>query len=336
MKKALITGIAGQDGSYLSEFLLDKGYKVFGLIRRSSSFNSNHRIEHLNNNKYFKTYYGDLSDFSNVNKLIDEVQPDEIYNLAAQSHVAISFVMPTYTHNINFLGADNILNYISSKKKEIRFYQASTSEIFGGEKKESYTENSAINPKSPYGISKAASYWNTINYRRSKNIFAINGILFNHESPRRGENFISRKVSLAISQIIKKKLDFLSIGNLDSYRDWGYAKEYVEYMWKMLNSDEPDDYIISTGKSISVRKFVELAFDYVGINLKWEGKGFNERGYDKKTGNLVIKVDKRYFRPNEVNFLKGNSYKAKKNLDLNLKTDIKKLIKIMVESDLNG
>jgi len=335
MKKAFLTGITGQDGSYLAEFLLKKGYQVHAILRRSSTFNTK-RIEKILSNENLKTYHGDLIDSSNLNFLLNKIKPDEIYNLGAQSHVAVSFQIPEYTAEVDALGTIRLLNAINSMKKKPKYYQASTSELFGGLPDTiPQNEKTKFNPKSPYAAAKLYAYWLTVNYRESYNIFACNGILFNHESPRRGETFVTKKITKAVARIYKKEQKVLYLGNLDAYRDWGYAKDYVESMWLMLQHDKPDDFVIATGKSYSIRNFVELAFNEIGIKIKWKGSGINEIGYDEKTGNEFVKIDPKYFRPSEVVHLCGDYTKALKVLNWEPKTNLKELVKIMVDYDLN-
>ena len=342
MKKiALITGITGQDGSLLADFLLKKNYKVVGIKRRSSSFNTK-RIDHLykenvmkpKNN--FQLVYGDLTDSSNILRLIESTKPDEIYNLGAQSHVHTSFQIPEFTANVDAFGALRILEAIRVLRlqKKTKYYQASTSEIFGNTQIPQ-NEKTPFKPASPYAVSKLYAYWTTVNYRNAYGIFAVNGILFNHEGPRRGETFVSRKITRAVVEIYKNKRNYFSLGNLDAKRDWGSAKDYVESMWLMLKAKNPSDYVISTGKSHSVKNFVEKAFKYVDIDIGWRGKGLKEVGFDKKSGKVHIKVDPVYFRPTDVNELRGDSTKAKRELKWKPKTSFNKLVSEMMEADLN-
>ena len=337
-KTALITGVTGQDGSYLTDFLLKKGYKIVGVKRRSSSFNTK-RIDHIYNDikqsKNFIPYYGDLTDSSNILRIIQSTKPDEIYNLGAQSHVHTSFEIPEYSANADALGTLRILEAIRVLKlqKKTKFYQASTSEIFGNTEIPQ-NEKTPFRPRSPYAISKLYAYWTTVNYREAYNIFAVNGILFNHEGPRRGETFVSRKITRAVVEIFKKKRNFFTLGNLNAKRDWGSAKDYVESMWLMLKAKKPSDYVISTGKSYSVKNFVEEAFKFVNVKIIWRGKGLKEVGIDKKTGKVHIKVDPVYFRPTDVDELRGDSSKAKRELKWKPKTSFKQLVKEMMESDL--
>ena len=342
MKKkiALITGITGQDGSLLAKFLINKNYIVHGIKRRSSSFNTQ-RIDdiykdiHEPNSKLY-LHYGDLTDFSSILNIINKIKPDEIYNLAAQSHVKVSFETPEYTANADALGTLRILEAIKilDKKKKIRFYQASTSEMYGSSPPPQ-NENTPMHPASPYGAAKLYAHWITKNYRVSYGIYASTGILFNHEGPSRGETFVSRKITMGIANIIKKKQKYLYLGNLDAYRDWGDARDYVAAMWKILQQKKPDDFVIATGKSHSVRNFVEAAFSELGINIIWKGKGLNELGLDKKTKKVYIKIDKKYFRPQEVDHLRGNFNKAKKILNWQPKIKFKQMIRDMLNKDLD-
>ena len=339
MKKALITGITGQDGSYLAEFLLDKGYEVHGLIRRSSSFNTE-RVDHLyqgpeQKNRNFVLHYGDLSDSTNTIRLVQEIQPDEIYNLGAMSHVKVSFDTPEYVGDIDGLGTLRLLEAIRivGLEKKTRFYQASTSEMFGAAPApQSLT--TPFYPRSPYGVAKLYAHWITINYREAYDIHANNGILFNHESPRRGETFVTRKITRAATRIKLGLQDALYLGNLNALRDWGHAKDYVEGMWLMLQQDKPDDYILATGEQYSVRDFCKLAFASAGINLKFEGEGENEKGIDTETGKVVIEVDSRYYRPTEVENLLGDPSHAEEKLGWERKISFEELVKEMVEHDM--
>ncbi len=334
MKKAFITGVTGQDGSYLAEFLLEKDYQVHSIFRRSSVFTTQ-RIEHLFNNKNFISYHGDLSDSENINELIEKIMPDEIYNLGAQSHVSVSFDIPNYTSDVNALGTLRLLSSIKSLNKNIKFYQASSSELFGGIPGTApQDETTRFHPRSPYAVAKLYAYWMTVNYREAFDLFACNGILFNHESPRRGETFVTKKITKAVANISKGKQEVLTLGNLDARRDWGFAKDYVECMWLMLQQNKPDDYVIATGKTHSVREFVELAFSEIGVKIKWEGKGVKEKGIDSETNKLRVIVDEKYFRPAEVNILLGNPKKAKNKLNWVPKTSIEDLVKIMMDYDL--
>ena len=339
MKKALITGVTGQDGSYLAELLLEKGYEVHGIIRRSSSFNTG-RLEHLYEgpekaDRRFVLHYGDLTDATNLIRIIQEVQPDEIYNLAAQSHVKVSFETAEYTGNADGLGTLRILEAIRllGLEKKTRFYQASTSEMFGS-MPPPQSETTAFYPRSPYGAAKLYGHWITVNYREAYGIHASSGILFNHESPRRGPTFVTRKVTRAAARIALGLEEILLLGNLDAKRDWGHAKDYVEAMWLMLQQDKPDDYIIATGVQYSVRKLCEVAFANVGINLRFEGNGADEKGIDVKTGKVLIKVDPNYYRPTEVESLLGDPRKAKEKLGWEAKITFGQMIREMTEQDL--
>jgi GDPmannose 4,6-dehydratase len=339
MKKALITGITGQDGSYLAEFLLEKGYEVHGIIRRSSSINT-WRIDSLYNNptilnKTLFLHYGDLTDSISLTNIIREVMPDEIYNLAAQSHVKISFEIPEITAQIDALGTLKILEILKMLKdiKKIKLYQASTSELYGKVQEIPQSEKTPFYPRSPYGVSKLYAYWIIKNYREAYNIFACNGILFNHESERRGFNFVTRKITLGLANIKLGNQEVLYLGNLNAKRDWGYAKEFVEAMWLMLQQEKPEDFVIATGESHTIREFVEVACEELGINLKWQGEGINEVGIDQDTGKEIIKIDKKYFRPTEVDFLLGDPTKAKEILGWKAKTKFSDLVKLMVKSD---
>ena len=349
MKKALITGITGQDGSYLAEFLLSKGYEVHGLIRRSSSFNTE-RIDHLyldphNPNVRLFLHHGDLSDSGQITNLIYNIQPDEIYHLAAQSHVRVSFDMPEFTGDITGLGTTRMLEAIRRSGIKTRFYQASSSEMFG-DSPAPQNEETPFRPRSPYAAAKVYAYWMAVNYRDGYNIFACNGILFNHESPRRGETFVTRKITRAIANILGGRQQKLYLGNLEAKRDWGFAPEYVMCQWLMLQQDMPEDYIIGTGECHTVREFLELAFNYVGIEIEWKGKGIHQKGiiksldcrhqyptFDKKVGEVLIEVDPKYFRPTEVDFLLADAGKAKEKLGWEPKIVFKELVKIMIDSD---
>lgn len=343
MKKALITGITGQDGSYLAEFLLNKDYEVHGILRRSSSFNTG-RIEHLyidnyikdiHNKKNFYLHYGDITDSTNMISLIQKIKPDEIYNLAAQSHVKVSFEIPEYTANVDALGTLRILEAVHLLGLNTKIYQASTSELYGLVQEVPQSETTPFYPRSPYGVAKLYGFWITKNYREAYNIFASNGILFNHESPRRGETFVTRKITLAVARIKLQKQEKLYLGNLNAKRDWGHAKDYVECMWLILQNDEPDDFVIATGEMHTVREFCELAFKEVGINIRWEGEGINEKGIDIETNKVIIEVDPQYFRPTEVDQLLGDPSKATEKLGWNpTKTPFKTLVKEMVQEDL--
>ena len=336
MKRALITGITGQDGSFLSENLLNKGYEVHGIIRRSSSFNTG-RIDHIINsiefaNKFF-FHHGDLTDASNLNRILEKVNPDEIYNLAAQSHVKVSFEIPDYTAQVDALGTLRFLDAIRETGVNTKFYQASTSELFGKSIDVPQNENTPFYPRSPYAVSKLFAYWIIVNYREAYDIFACNGILFNHESSRRGETFVTRKITRAAARIKAGLQETLLLGNLDAKRDWGYAPEYVEGMWRMLQQDEPSDYVLATGETHTVRDFVEVAFHELGIKLKWEGKNEEEEGIDERTGKVRIKIDSNYFRPTEVELLLGDASKAKKKLGWEPNVKFEELVRIMAKAD---
>lgn len=344
MKKALITGVTGQDGSYLAEFLLEKGYEVHGIIRRSSSYNLdrieslvNEEIEGLNNQENFHLHYGDITDTSNVIRLISEIRPDEIYNLGAQSHVKVSFDVPEYTADVDGVGTLRILEAVRilGLTETTRIYQASTSELYGKVQEVPQKETTPFYPRSPYGVAKIYGFWITKNYRESYNMFAVNGILFNHESERRGETFVTRKITLAAARIAQEKQETLYLGNLDSLRDWGYAKDYVECMWLILQHDKPEDFVIATGEMHTVREFTTLAFKHVGIELEWVGEGVEEKGIDKATGKVLVAVDPKFFRPAEVEQLLGDPTKAKTLLGWNpTKTSFEELVRIMVEEDM--
>ena len=345
MPTALITGITGQDGSFLAEFLIDKGYEVHGILRRSSSFNTG-RIEHLyldewvrdmHQRRLLHLHYGDMTDSSSLIRIIAEVKPDEIYNLAAQSHVKVSFDVPEYTAEVDAVGTLRLLEAIRilHMEKTCRIYQASTSELYGKVQQIPQNEETPFYPRSPYGVAKLYSYWIMKNYRESYGMFTANGILFNHESERRGENFVTRKITLAAARIAAGVQDKLYLGNLNALRDWGYARDYVECMWLILQQDEPGDYVIATGEYHSVREFATLAFANVGINLRWEGEGIGEKGIDIATGRVLVEVDPRFFRPAEVEQLLGDPTKARKQLGWNpTKTSFDSLVKIMVDSDV--
>ncbi len=340
MKKALITGITGQDGVYLAELLLDKGYQVFGIKRRSSSFNTG-RVDHLYKDPHekdvrFSMYYGDLTDATNLIRIIQETQPDEIYNLAAQSHVQVSFETPEYTANSDALGTLRILEAIRilGLEKKSKFYQASTSELYGKVQETPQRETTPFYPRSPYAAAKLYAYWITVNYREAYNMFACNGILFNHESPVRGETFVTRKITRAVARIKLGLEMMLYLGNLDAERDWGFAGDYVRAMWLMMQQDEPDDYVIASGETHSVREFVEGAFKEVGINVAWEGSGIDEVGRDTGTGKPVIRVDPRYFRPTEVQCLLGDPTKARLKLGWESTVSFGELVRSMVREDL--
>ena len=344
-KVALITGITGQDGSFLAEFLLEKGYEVHGIIRRSSSFNTG-RIEHLYFDEWVRDmkqqrsinlHYGDMTDSSSLIRIIQTTQPDEIYNLAAQSHVKVSFDVPEYTAESDATGTLRLLEAVRilGLERKTRIYQASTSELFGLVQETPQRETTPFYPRSPYGVAKLYGYWITKNYRESYGMFAVNGILFNHESERRGENFVTRKITLAAARIAAGQQDKLYLGNLDALRDWGYARDYVECMWLMLQHDQPEDFVIATGEQHSVREFTERAFAHVGIELRWQGEGIGEQGIDQATGRVLVEVDPKYFRPAEVETLLGDPTKAKTLLGWNpQKTSFEELVRLMVEHDV--
>ncbi len=362
-KKALITGITGQDGSYLTEILLEKGYEVHGMLRRSSSFNTA-RIDHLYNdpeiyNKKLFLHYGDLVDTSSIHRMLEKIEPDEIYNLAAQSHVKVSFDIPDYTAQVDALGTLRFLDAIREVglDNKVKFYQASTSELYGKVQEVPQSETTPFYPRSPYGVAKLYGFWIVKNYREAYNLYASNGILFNHESPRRGETFVTRKITMAAARIVLGKQKVLTLGNLNSKRDWGYAPEYCEGMWRMLQQDNADDYVLATGETHTIREFCELTFAELGIELEWQGEGENEKGIVRSinqsklnallqpsskspsdnfacsVGSTVIAVNPRYYRPTEVELLIGNPQKAKEELDWEAKTKLKELVKIMIKSD---
>ena len=338
MKKALITGITGQDGSYLSELLLKKGYEVHGVIRRSSSFNTG-RVDHLYRDPHEKDvrlflHYGDLNDASSINRLLREVRPDEIYNLGAQSHVRVSFDVPEYTGEVDGLGTVRILEGIRETGLNTRFYQASSSELYGKVVETPQKETTPFYPRSPYACAKAYAYYITLNYRESYDMFACNGILFNHESPRRGETFVTRKITRAATRIKLGVQDRLFLGNIDAQRDWGFAGDYVEAMWLMLQQEQAEDYVIASGETYMVRTFAEKVFERLGMPLEWQGSGVNEIGIDKNSGKVVIQIDPRYFRPAEVDLLLGDPTKAKTQMGWELKTSFEQLVNMMVDADL--
>ena len=339
-KTALITGVTGQDGAYLAELLLDKGYLVHGIKRRSSSFNTE-RVDHLYRDPHlgearFRLHFGDMTDATNLIRLLQETQPDEIYNLAAQSHVAVSFETPEYTANSDALGTLRLLEAIRilDLGGQARFYQASTSELYGNAPESPQSETTPFAPRSPYAAAKLYAYWITVNYREAYGFHASNGILFNHESPIRGETFVTRKITRAVAAISLGMQETLYLGNLDAKRDWGHARDYVEGMWRILQQDEPDDYVLATGENHSVREFVELAFAQIGRKLEWRGAGVEEVGRDAESGDVLVKVDPRYFRPTEVDSLLGDARKAREVLDWRHRTSFAKLVKDMVDRDL--
>ncbi len=337
MRRALITGITGQDGSYLAELLLEKGYEVHGLVRRASTFNRQ-RIDHLRDDPRSRgrlvLHYGDLGDSESLLGVLHRVRPDEVYNLAAQSHVGISFQMPTYTGEVTGLGAVRLLEAVRTVCPEARFYQASTSELFGKAEEVPQNERTPFHPRSPYGVAKLYAYWATVNFREAYGMFAVNGILFNHESPRRGLNFVTRKVTRAVAEIVAGRRESVALGNLEARRDWGYAGDYVEAMWRMLQAAEPRDYVIGTGEAHSVRELVEVAFGEVGIELEWEGEGPEEVGRDRRTGAVRVTVDPRYFRPAEVDFLLADPSAARRDLGWRPRVGFHELVRMMVAHDL--
>lgn len=339
MKKALITGVTGQDGAYLAEFLLKKGYEVHGIKRRASSFNTA-RVDHLYKDPHeedvrFFMHYGDLTDTTNLIRIIQEIQPDEIYNLAAQSHVQVSFETPEYTANSDALGTLRLLEAIRilGLKGKTRFYQASTSEMFGKVRETPQRETTPFYPRSPYGAAKVYAYWITVNYREAYNMFACNGILFNHESPFRGETFVTRKITRAVARIKLGLQNRLYLGNLDAKRDWGHAADFVQAMWLMLQQEEPDDFVVATGETHSVREFAEKAFHEVGIDIEWQGSGRDEVGKEPGTGKMLVQIDPRYFRPTEVDFLLGDPSKAKEKLGWEPRVSFDELVRTMVRED---
>ncbi len=338
MKKALITGITGQDGSYLAEILLEKGYEVHGIIRRSSTFNRE-RIDHLyiQNESLMRKklflHYGDVTDTSNLNRLLEKIAPDEIYNLAAQSHVKVSFDIPEYTAQVDAVGTLRFLDAIRETDVKTKFYQASTSELYGKAQEVPQTEKTPFYPRSPYGVAKLYGYWIVVNYREAYNLFACNGILFNHESPRRGEAFVTRKITIAASRIKLGYQSVLELGNLHAKRDWGFAPEYCEGMWRMLQQDAPEDFVLATGETHTVREFAEIAFNELGMPIEWQGSGAQEKGVLRSSGKVVVVVDPRYYRPTEVDLLIGDSSKAKQKIGWNPKTTFNNLVKMMIKAD---
>jgi len=337
MKKALITGITGQDGSYLAEFLLEKDYEVHGVVRRSSTFNRG-RIDHLRKgtlgDRHLRLHYGDLGDSESLTTILADVRPDEVYNLAAQSHVGISFTMPTYTGDISGLGVVRLLEGIRQVVPEARFYQASSSELFGMANEVPQDENTPFHPRSPYAVAKLYAYWATVNYREAHGLFAANGVLFNHESPRRGENFVTRKITRAVAEIAAGRREWVSLGNLEARRDWGFAGDFVDAMWRVVQTEKPDDWVIGTGEDHSVREFCELAFDHVGVELQWSGSGIDEIGVDRASGEKRVVVNPRYFRPAEVDRLLSDSTKARRELGWEPRVGFEDLVKMMVDADL--
>ena len=339
MKKALITGITGQDGSYLAELLLDRGYEVHGVVRRASTFNRE-RIDHLRKAalgaRHLRLHYGDLGDTESLTTILEHVRPEEIYNLAAQSHVGISFTMPTYTGDVSGVGVVRLLEAVRRVVPEARFYQASSSELFGKAEEIPQSETTPFHPRSPYAVAKLYAFWATINYREAHDLFAANGILFNHESPRRGENFVTRKISRAVAEIAAGRRDWVSLGNLEARRDWGFAGDFVEAMWLILQADEPDDWVVGTGEDHSVREFCELAFARVGVEIEWSGEGVDEIGRDRTTGAKRVVVNPRYFRPAEVDLLKADPTKARRELGWQPKVGFEELVQMMVDADLEA
>lgn len=338
MKRALITGITGQDGSYLAELLLAKGYEVHGIMRRSSSFNTQ-RIDAIYQDPHEEgrrlvLHYGDLNDASSLNRILRLCDPQEIYNLGAQSHVKVSFDTPEYTGEVTGLGSTRLLEAIRELQIRPRLYQASSSEMFGKVLETPQRESTPFYPRSPYGIAKAYAFWMTVNYREAYGLYAVNGILFNHESPRRGETFVSRKITRAVGRIVHGLQTRLYLGNLDAKRDWGYAKDYVEAMWLMLQQEQPEDYVIATGETHTVREFCDRAFRRAGVQLEWHGKGWDEKGIDRKTGNVLVEVDPRYLRPTEVELLLGDAAKARQKLGWAPTTTFAELVDLMVDADL--
>ena len=338
MKKALITGITGQDGSYLAELLLDKGYEVHGIIRRASSFNTS-RIDHLYQDRHetgvkMFLHYGDLTDSSNLNRLIEKIHPTEIYNLGAQSHVQVSFEVPEYTAEVDGIGTLRLLDAIRETGIDYRFYQASTSELYGKVQEVPQSETTPFYPRSPYAVAKQYAFWIVKNYRESYGLHASNGILFNHESPRRGETFVTRKITMAVARISRGLQKCLYMGNINALRDWGYAPDYVKMMWMMLQQDTPDDYVVATNEMHTVREFIEKSFGHAGIEIEWEGEGVDEVGKNKATGDVIVRMDKRYYRPCEVDQLLGNPVKAKAQLGWEPEVKFEELVQIMTDGDL--
>ena len=337
MKKAFITGITGQDGSYLAEFLLKKGYEVHGMIRRASSFNTG-RIDHLFQDPHetdgrFQLHHGDLTDSSNLNRLLEKINPDEIYNLAAQSHVKVSFEVPEYTAEVDAIGVLRLLDGIKESEIDTRFYQASTSELYGDVREIPQSETTPFYPRSPYAVAKQYAYWTVVNYREAYNLHASNGILFNHESPRRGQTFVTRKITMAAAKIKAGLQRCLYIGNINAQRDWGYAPDYVEMMWMILQQDKPGDYVAATGEMHTVREFIEESFAHLDMPLEWKGKAEEEVGINSKTGEVVVRIDPKYYRPTEVEQLLGDATKAKKELGWEPKVKFAELVKLMTEAD---
>jgi GDPmannose 4,6-dehydratase len=339
-RRAFITGVTGQDGSYLAELLLEKGYEVHGMIRRASYFNRK-RIDHLFKDAHdkktdFVLHYGDMSDSSNMNRVLEKIMPNEVYNLAAQSHVGVSFEVPEYTADVDATGTLRILDAIKDTGLQPRFYQASTSELYGKVRETPQSETTPFYPRSPYGVAKLYAYWIVVNYREAFGLHASNGILFNHESPRRGENFVTRKITMAAAAIRAGKKDCLYVGNLHSKRDWGYAPDYVRAMWLMLQQDNAGDYVIATGETHSVREFTEKAFACLGMKIAWSGEGEGETGADTASGKVIVRVDPKYYRPTEVDLLLGDPSKAKKNLGWKPEISFDKLVEIMIKADADA
>ena len=335
MKKALITGITGQDGSYLAELLLEKDYEVHGIIRRASNFNTN-RIEHIMGDKNLTLHHGDMTDSSNLNKLLSQIQPEEIYNLAAQSHVQVSFEVPEYTAQVDALGTLRILDALVNQCPEAKFYQASTSELYGKVQEIPQSETTPFYPRSPYACAKIYGFWIVKNFREAYNLYTCNGILFNHESERRGRTFVTRKITTGLCEIFRGEKERISLGNIDAQRDWGYAKEYVEAMWLMLQQDRPEDFVCATGETHSIRSFIEKCAPYVDMDIIWEGKGVDEIGIDRKTGKTIIEINPKYFRPTEVDLLIGDPSFAKAKLGWEASTKIDGLVEVMMKADLPG
>jgi len=337
MKKALITGITGQDGSYLAELLLEKDYEVHGVVRRSSTFNRE-RIDHLRvgsaGHRHLHLHYGDLGDSESLTTILRDVRPDEVYNLAAQSHVGISFTMPTYTGDVSGLGVVRLLEGIRQVVPEARFYQASSSELFGKAHEVPQNEETPFHPRSPYAVAKLYAFWATINYREAHGLFAANGVLFNHESPRRGLNFVTRKITRAVAEIAAGRRDWVSLGNLEARRDWGFAGDFVDAMWRVVQADDPDDWVIGIGEDHSVREFCELAFDRVGVDLEWSGSGIDEIGRDRASGAKRVVINPRHFRPAEVDRLLSDSTKARRDLGWEPRVGFSELVRMMVDADL--
>ena len=340
VKKALITGVTGQDGSYLAELLLEKGYEVHGMIRRASYFNRK-RIDHLYKDAHSKDarlflHYGDMSDSSNMNRMLEKIGPDEIYNLAAQSHVRVSFEVPEYTADVDGTGTLRLLDAIKETGIRTRFYQASTSELYGKARQTPQTETTPFYPRSPYAVAKLYAYWIVVNYREAYTIHASNGILFNHESPRRGENFVTRKIAIGAAQIRRGEKECLYLGNLDSKRDWGYAPDFVKAMWMIVQQQQPDDYVVATGETHTVREFVEKSFGHLGMQITWEGEGESEVGRCRKTGSVIVRIDPKYYRPTEVELLLGDPAKARRVLGWQPEVTFERLVEIMVKAEMEG